>query len=1190
MDKRESIWDFRPELMSDREMIDRFHMILSAMTADVRTRLGNTRGLTGLFERLRAEEDWREIRAHLSMIREAGDRLSGEHRNLVLTQLLPLIFHENGTIRRQAAVCCGVLLSLSAADDEPVFENTIAGILFRSGDLAGESGLHTGNALRLILSVMLEKTEGETRKKVLRHIGNYFKSSRWDREACLSLLEAVTDIPFDRWSVMQRGYICDFMRSFMNGSDEELRQASLMLVDKWMCQGWKCTEDMISYLCSLTPADGAKICEHYLLARIRAMAESGIPCKDNASDDPGMKTVAFDGALLFRENLRSDDLWLYKMINLDILKRYYLTKDARDLYIYAVHLLNILRLNTRQEVFFKAGDDLVEVMPLIEMHQRYEIIQEIFKAIALRDDSSNYLPSFLGRTFTGVGGREGRELQKQLRDLSDSPDNDIVKIVAETICVIMDNYSPAEDPAGEEGNVNRRREYPGILCRCMADSRPDIAIETFYLAGDILFRNPGRALETLNGMQLVRKILIYMKETPQCHKKYYMLPVIRQICRYLDELSERGLPDDTVRSGRGIAVYSGTFDPFSMRHKAIVREVADMGYTVYLNIHSFAWDSNSTPMMIRRRIASVTVADIPGVYLLPEDFALNIENTDDLKRLRESFPGREISLVAGSSLAGMSDAYLREPGPGTIHHFPHIIYFKNDSYGDLDLKMSRKRIFGQITTLRLPVFYDDMSSVQIRENIREGKEITNQVDVRAAQMIKDWNLYADIDRTTNVAQMKPCFMTVRETDRGTEATVTDERAGRVIARGSYHETGDGVVRIDRMQMGEGCTVAEEELAFNEIIAKCQEEGYLYAVCSSDLLRPDLMENFGFLPDEEEGKTGVLDMRKPLAMFYDVATMLKNPYSGDWEVRKALLAGRERLKKALIRLFPGSLVLHFDSEILNYKISRLIRNREGILTPEETEESGRNVLCVPFGKMLKGMRIPNTVTKVLYTEKTYDKELKRFEFSELPDHRPLQTQIRMLKSMNMPIILVDDVYNKGYRMQELDALLAAEKLDVDHIIVGFMSGRGRKLAAVRGKNIVTTCVIPNMRTWLLESDLYPFVGGDGIRTDIDIIAKRDALPSINRLLPYQRPEFLHGVPDKEVVRLSAICIENARDLYRALERVYSRLHHRTLTLERIKEVFPEPRYPEGIDLSDRTRHNPVSRILERERIRLVRTYQ
>ena len=117
-----------------------------------------------------------------------------------------------------------------------------------------------------------------------------------------------------------------------------------------------------------------------------------------------------------------------------------------------------------------------------------------------------------------------------------------------------------------------------------------------------------------------------------------------------------------------------------------------------------------------------------------------------------------------------------------------------------------------------------------------------------------------------------------------------------------------------------------------------------------------------------------------------------------------------------------------------------------------------------------------------------------------------------------------------------------------------------------------------------------MGGDGIRTDIDIIAKRDALPSINRLLPYQRPEFLHGVPDKEVVRLSAICIENARDLYRALERVYSRLHHRTLTLERIKEVFPEPRYPEGIDLSDRTRHNPVSRILERERIRLVRTYQ
>ena len=63
-----------------------------------------------------------------------------------------------------------------------------------------------------------------------------------------------------------------------------------------------------------------------------------------------------------------------------------------------------------------------------------------------------------------------------------------------------------------------------------------------------------------------------------------------------------------------------------------------------------------------------------------------------------------------------------------------------------------------------------------------------------------------------------------------------------------------------------------------------------------------------------------------------------------------------------------------------------------------------------------------------------------------------------------------------------------------------------------------------------------------------------------------------------------------EIFKALEKVYWDRHHRTLTFERIKEVFNEPRYPEGIDLSDHTMRKPVSEILTDEIHRLARLYR
>ena len=220
------------------------------------------------------------------------------------------------------------------------------------------------------------------------------------------------------------------------------------------------------------------------------------------------------------------------------------------------------------------------------------------------------------------------------------------------------------------------------------------------------------------------------------------------------------------------------------------------------------------------------------------------------------------------------------------------------------------------------------------------------------------------------------------------------------------------------------------------------------------------------------------------------------------------------------------------------------------------------MCVPFGKILKGVRLPDTVTKELYTEKLYNSRLEGFEIKEFPNYPSLITQIRSIKSFQKPVILVDDIYHKGFRVSKIHELLDEEKVDVSDIIVGVISGKGSDLARENQRNVKAVYNVPNMRAWILESDIYPFVGGDGIQSRDEEAHYASLLPSVNTILPYQVPSFLEGASREAFFKMSRICLENSRDLYLTLEKIYRETCHRALTLRRLSEVFAEPRYPES----------------------------
>jgi hypothetical protein len=158
--------------------------------------------------------------------------------------------------------------------------------------------------------------------------------------------------------------------------------------------------------------------------------------------------------------------------------------------------------------------------------------------------------------------------------------------------------------------------------------------------------------------------------------------------------------------------------------------------------------------------------------------------------------------------------------------------------------------------------------------------------------------------------------------------------------------------------------------------------------------------------------------------------------------------------------------------------------------------------------------------------------------------------------------VDDLLHKGYRIKVLDPLLKKEDIDVKKIVVGILSGRGKELMDLQGREVDCAYFIPKLRNWFNESFMYPFVDGDTVWRGI--YPQRNLVPSVNLILPYTSPTFIKGTSKEAIYDLSRVCIENSIDIFLALEEEYQRINERKLTLAHLGEVFLSPKYPDHGD--------------------------
>jgi len=292
---------------------------------------------------------------------------------------------------------------------------------------------------------------------------------------------------------------------------------------------------------------------------------------------------------------------------------------------------------------------------------------------------------------------------------------------------------------------------------------------------------------------------------------------------------------------------------------------------------------------------------------------------------------------------------------------------------------------------------------------------------------------------------------------------------------------------------------------------------------------------------------------------DTETIIKEPFCQNLNIKKSVIISRKRLLKLFTTFYPGNVVLPFNINLINQTIVKKICKLNNVSTIPLTPRVLGKSICVPFGKVLHKMVVPNTVTKSLHTEKIFASDMKSFEIGAFPNYMSLQNQVKIIHSFDMPVILIDDYLHKGYRIKTIEPLFKKYDIKVKKIIVGALSGSGKEIATMLNRDADCAHFIPNLKLWFNESELYPFVGGDALRRKIR--TQGNLVRSINQVLPYTFPSFIKNVSAKTIYNFSEVCIENALTILEALENEYQVIQQRKLTLGHLGEVIIYPRYPD-----------------------------
>lgn len=1244
--KDASLYDPQEAVRSLKHLAIRHNII-------VMHKFNNEASFSDLIEKARSQKNWKSIRAYINILQEYFTYMTQKQKLITLNFLYELMMHREGDIRRKSAdLIASIIVSYDVeyrkelpegAESErdeitglEIWGKYLEMIILPDHKVTEQHRRWLGFPLKFIVSFVLSHCKEEESRRYLDAFLKYYRLEALSDSTAFVLLDSIASLPMKLCSRDDRLMLLSFTEGMARKESVEIRVAALRFLDH-LSQDPDSRPSCQSAIldCLSRIGKGSEASVRFLRYKIMTnlgLDEGGEYQRDMQAllgTDPPVSSE------LFLQNLKAATPWIIKIENLDLLLHQIERESGSQLLQVAAHLSNLIKVSERVAVRHQAGAALLSIVPMLTLAQRNEIAVELSKGLEIGEyEFSKYIPEYLGALAMYLHPDELDELILDFKKMLYSTNDRICSVTLDTLGVMLQNYAGYQERFQEsDDEIQKRRGVVlGLILKGLSDYRETVSQEAFLVIGQYLFGSSKLCLDEKYKIFSIiyKKMITLVTGQRESELSFFnSAATLNHVYRFISEYMFRH-GDFTLPVMKNIAFFPGSFDPFSLGHKGIVRGIRNLGFEVYLSVDEFFWSKKTQPKMIRRKIISMSIADEQNVFLFPDEIPINIANPSDLETLKELFPDRRVYITVGSDVIEKASAYLAPPEEHSIHGFPHIIFSRNEFPERPAAEASSGReeapwqISGEVRYFTLPPDLQEISSTLIRENIDSNRDISNLIDPLVQSYIYDNSLYLreplfkyvfsenrihfeiveafteqlvqEVTETIfrqheNKERVKAYFM-----KRGTKAVIIREgnRNNPPVSLAAFHEIGmadlyDEFGSLEIASCVRGITSGKvvvlsgiasvkeapiknaEQLTITEALAHCLKNDFTYAMFHNQLGETDaklidLLERQGFVPVCQAGPSDLygVDMKFPVTLFSDIETSVKEPFNQRRKVLAVIDEAHRKMQRTMAKLYPGNLILAVDSGVMNHRIVDMIA-KESRRPYELSPGALGEYMCVPFGKILRGMTIPNIVTKSLQTEKRFESEINLFQITEYPYYSPLVNQIRTIKSFRRPVLLVDDLLHKGYRMKKLDPLLKEEEIDVRKLIVGILSGRGKDLMAVQGRQVDSVYFIPNLRSWFVESSLYPFLGGDGIhRKDI---SNAGFIPSVNLILPYVAPRFMTDLPRKALYDFSMTCLENARDILAVLEEEYQMIFEKNLTLNRLSEAISSPRYPDkGLSVS------------------------
>jgi nicotinic acid mononucleotide adenylyltransferase len=580
------------------------------------------------------------------------------------------------------------------------------------------------------------------------------------------------------------------------------------------------------------------------------------------------------------------------------------------------------------------------------------------------------------------------------------------------------------------------------------------------------------------------------------------------------------------------------------------------------------WYSDTTPAKAREKATEKLIkGDV--IHLKLDKFYEDISST----RIRENIDqNRDISALidtVAQNFIYANNLYLREPA------YKHVLEAQEIGIGEF-----RPRTWEELPHLQSMISSVGANPLLLQRYLEWDGHGARRV---YTQYVNTGGRGEHVIAFGAVHQVPMQNLLVEFRDARVAEHVREEASGRIAAIGYFYVNDDSSISYPG------------QILLAEMMTELINRDFTYVVyhpidpTGYNERTVEALTRQGFVDIAPEGSPHPLyavHIKSPVVLFRDVETTIKNPFNKNPRVLRALDKAHNNLLEVMRRIYPGKLILSFNTSAMHYRIIQKVARLNGVSTAEDPQKRRGPYMSVPFGKALSDVLVPNTVTKALHIEKYFNRAVKGFMLAEAHHYATVDNQVKTIKSFHRPVILIDDLLEKGHRMRMLTPYLKKNDVEVKAVLAGVMSGFAMDLMAQQGYHCECAYFLPSLEMWLNERDCYPFIGGDSI-DNANNYSGYDRNPSVNLILPYVKPEFIqHGDEDAAFI-YSLTCLQNAKLIMETLQAEYQALYEKRLTLKRLGEVITVPRIPDiDIGVKFDTNMDPT-RFIENDIERLVR---